>query len=173
MSRTRAEFDAVWVAGPDAVLALIERQDARIAALTARVEQLEGRLGGHRQHSHRPPSSDGPRQPPRSQRTRSGKAPGGQPGHPGHTLAMTDAPDQVVRPHPEQCAHGGAALAGAPAAAVVRRQVVDLPPLRLAVTAHQAAAVCCPHCQRSTTAPFPPEAARALQYGPRLLGLGV
>jgi len=173
MSITRAEFDAVWVAGPDAVFALIERQDARIAALTARVEQLEVRLGGHSQNSHRPPSSDGPRQPPRSQRTRSGKAPGGQPGHPGHTLAMTDTPDQVVTHHPEQCAHCGAALAGVPAAAVVRRQVVDLPPLRLAVTEHQAAAVCCPHCQRPTTAPFPPEAARAIQYGPRLLGLGV
>lgn len=147
MSMMRAEFDALWAAGPDAVFALIERQDAQLAALTARVQQVEARLGGHRQNSHRPPSRDSPRQPPRGQRTRSGRAPGGQPGHPGQTLEMTATPDHVV------VAHCGTVLAGVPASTVVRRQVVDLPPLRLAVTEHQAA--------------------RPIQYGPRLLGLGV
>lgn len=173
MSVTRAEFDALWAAGPDAVFALIERQAAQLATLTARVQQVEARLGGHSQNSHRPPSSDGPGTPPRSQRARSGKRPGGQPGHRGSTLAMTATPAVVVTHHPCRCARCGAALAGVPAAAVVRRQVVDLPPLRLEVTEHRAATVCCPQCQQPTTAPFPPEAARPVQYGPRILGLGV
>ena len=138
-----------------------------------RVQQLEARLGGHSQNSHRPPSSDGPRTPPRSQRERSGKAPGGQPGHRGHTLAMAATPDTVVMHHPAACAYCGAALADVPAVAVTRRQVVDLPPLALAVPEHQAATVCCPHCQCPSAAPFPAHVAAPVQYGPRLLGLGV
>lgn len=173
MSMTREAFDALVTSNPDALFALFQQQEAQLAALTARVQALEARLGQHSQNSHRPPASDSPRRPPRSERTRSGKAPGGQPGHPGHTLAMTTAPDQVVVHHPAQCAGCGAALTAVPATTVRRRQVVDLPPLALTVTEHQAATVGCPHCQQPTTAPFPPEAARPIQYGPRLLGLGV
>lgn len=173
MSITRAESDALYAAGPDAVFAAFQEQAARLASLTARVEQLEARLAGHSQNSHRPPSSDGPRRPPRSQRTPSGKGPGGQPGHRGHTLAMTETPDQVVDHRPARCAQCGAALTRAPAVAVQRRQVVAVPPLQLAVTEHRAATVCCPHCQQATTAPFPPTVTQPVQYGSRLLGLGV
>jgi transposase len=173
MSLTRAESDALYASGPDAVFAALAQQAAQVAALTARVAELEARLGGHSQNSHRPPSSDGPRTPPRSARARSGKRPGGQPGHRGSTLAMAAAPDAVVAHHPCQCAHCGAALADAPATAVARRQVVDLPPLALVVTEHRAATVRCPRCHAATTAPFPAHVARPVQYGPRLLGLGV
>jgi transposase len=86
---------------------------------------------------------------------------------------MTATPDHLVLHHPDQCAHCGATLAGVSATTVARRQVVDLPPLRLAVTEHRAATVGCPHCQRPTTAPFPAAVAQPVQYGPRLLGLGV
>lgn len=170
---TRAEFATLYAGGPDALYALFQQQAAQLAALTARVQELETRLGGHSQNSHRPPSSDGPGTPPRSQRTRGGKRPGGQPGHPGHTLALSATPDAIVAHHPCQCVHCGAALAGVSATAVARRQVVDLPPLALAVTEHRAATVCCPRCQRPTTASFPAHVAQPVQYGPRVLGLGV
>jgi transposase len=173
MSMTRAEFDALAASAPEALYALFQAQAAQLAALTARVAELEGRLGGHSQNSHRPPSSDGPRTPPRSQRARSGKRPGGQPGHPGCTLAMAATPDQTVAHRPAQCGRCGAALGDAPATAVARRQVVDLPPLALVVTEHQAATVCCPHCRAQTAAAFPDHVAAPVQYGERLLGLGV
>jgi transposase len=173
MSVTRAEFDALYARDPDALYALFQRQAAQVAALAARVEQLEVRLGGHSQNSHRPPSSDGPRKPPRGRRPQSGRAPGGQAGHPGHTLEMAATPDQVVDHHPSHCAACGTALAAATASAVARRQVVDLPPLRLVVTEHRAATVCCPRCRRATAAPFPAHVTQPVQYGPRLLGLGV
>ncbi len=97
MSMTREAFDALVASEPDTLFALVRQQAAQLAALTARVEQLEARLAGHSQNSHRPPSSDGARKPARSQRARSGRAPGGQPGHPGYTLALTATPDGVVR----------------------------------------------------------------------------
>jgi transposase len=173
MNVTQAEFAALYAAGPEVLYALFQAQAAQQAALAARVAELEARLGGHSQNSHRPPSSDGPRTPPRGQRERSGKRPGGQPGHRGHTLAMTATPDAVVTHHPAACAQCGAALAEVPAVTVTRRQVVDLPPLALAVTEHQAATVYCPHCRCATAAPFPAQVAAPVQYGPRLLGLGL
>ena len=172
MSVTQAEFDALYAAGPDALYALFQQQVAQQAALLARVQQSETQVGGHSQNSHRPPSSDGPRTPPRSQRERSGKRPGGQPGHRGRTLTMVVTPDQVVTQHPSRCGQCGASLAAVAARVVTRRQVVDLPPLALVVTEHQAATVCCPHCQQPTTAPFPAYVAAPVRYGPRLAGLG-
>jgi transposase len=56
---------------------------------------------------------------------------------------------------------------------VTRRQVVDLPPLALAVTEHQAVTLCCPACQHPTSAAFPPGVTQPVQYGPRVLGLGL
>lgn len=143
------------------------------AALTTQVQELTARLGQHSGNSHRPPSSDGPQVAPRSQRTRSGKRPGGQPGHPGHTLAMSASPDRVVPHQPSQCGQCGADLTDVAPTTVERRQVVDLPPLALEVTEHQAATVYCPHCAQPTTAPFPEGVQPGVQYGPQLLGLGL
>ena len=180
MDLTRAEFDALIARDPEALYvlwtqqaALVAEQAAQVAALTARVQEVERRLGGHSQNSHRPPASDGPRTPPCRPRTRSGRRPGGQPGHPGHTLELSATPDHVVVHHPDVCTYCGGPLAQVPAAAVVRRQVVDLPPLALVVTEHQAATVGCPHCQQPTTAAFPPPVRQPVQYGPRLVALGV
>ena len=53
-----------------------------------------------------------------------------------------------------------------------RRQVVDLPPLRLVVTQHLAQTRRC-ECGVTTTAAFPEEASEPIQYGPRLKSLGV
>ncbi len=65
MNLTRDAFDRLVQSDPDALYALFEQQEAQLAAVTARVQQLEARLGGHSQNSHRPPSSDGPRKPAR------------------------------------------------------------------------------------------------------------
>lgn len=46
-----------------------------------------------------------------------------------------------------------------PAQGSERRQVHDLPPLRLEVIEYQALQVCCPQCQHVSKGPFPPQAA--------------
>ena len=67
------------------MLAQESRHAAEIAMLTARLAELERRLGLNSGNSGKPPSSDGLKKPPRtqSQREASGKKPGGQTGHPG------------------------------------------------------------------------------------------
>jgi hypothetical protein len=77
---------------------LVAVQAEQIARLLARVAELEARLGMNSRNSHKPPSSDGPARPaPKSLRGRSGRRkPGGQPGHPGHALALVDDPDETI-----------------------------------------------------------------------------
>jgi len=180
MELSREAFDKLVAENPTALYALVQALARQVAtltaqqvALTAQVQALTGRLGQHSQNSHRPPASDGPQVTPRSQRQRSGQRPGGQPGHPGQSLAMCAQPDLVVPHHPPVCGQCGADLRTVAAVRVERRQVVDLPPLALAVTEHQAATVCCPHCAQPTTAAFPAGLAPGVQYGPQVLGLGL
>ena len=161
--------------------AQITQQREQIVALLDRVRHLEARLAKDSHNSGKPPSSDGlKRQLPRTRslRRKTGKKPGGQLGHPGETLHLVADPDAVVEHRPAVCTTCQASLkAGEAGEAVVvaheRRQVQDLPPIRLQITEHQALSVRCPACQQVTVGAFPPEAPSRAQYGPRLRALAV
>src|ERR1700712_1105694 len=77
----------------------------QLAQLLERVAQLEAQLALNSHNSSKPPSSDAFVRPPkkRSLRKASGKKPGAQPGHEGHTLSWNDQPDQIVDHLPQQC----------------------------------------------------------------------
>lgn len=184
----RADIEAVYASGWEAVVELVtglvarvaERQEQmtaqeqQIVALTARVKELADRLASDSHNSSQPPSSDGfTQKKARSLRQASGKKPGGQPGHPGSTLRFSETPDEVVTHRPAACRAGGEALAGEPATSAERRQVVDLPPLALAVVEHRAERKACPRCGVTTAAGFPEALTQPVQYGPRLQALGV
>ena len=70
------------------LIALVATQAAEIAALKARLAELERRLGLNSSNSGKPPSSDGLNKLPRAGRTKSLRGPsdrpsGGQKGHKG------------------------------------------------------------------------------------------
>ena len=142
------------------------------AVLQARVEELEARLAKDSHNSSKPPSSDGLARKTKSLRRRSGKKPGGQIGHRGETLRLVTTPDTVVHHRPVICSGCQAPLsAEAPIVVRERRQVHELPPIRLVVTEHQALHVRCPGCQSVTAAAFPANVPSRVQYGPRLRAL--
>jgi len=147
--------------------AQVAQRDAVIAALLARVEALEARLGKNSTNSSAPPSSDNPftkKPAPKSLRGRSGRRPGKQPGQPGSTLMARAEPDRVLVHTPGCCAGCGADLAAAEVVAEQARQVFDLPPIRVEVTEHRAQTRRCA-CGQQTTADFPAAASAPTCYG--------
>ena len=158
------------------LLALIAAQAAQIAALTARIAELERRLGLDSSNSGKPPSSDGLKKPVRvrSLRQPSGAPPGGRKGHPGDTLRQAETPDVVLDHYPPTCTGCGMALTAATAREHAARQVFDLPePGPPVVTEHRAHECCCPGCGQRTKAGFPAGVAAPVQYGPRISAVAV
>lgn len=170
---TRDEFQTIYDQGPDACYALFESMFATIEALTARMKQLEDRLGKDSHNSSKPPSSDAlAKKPnPKSLRGKSGRRSGGQPGHPGRTLEFADPPDRTVIYDPDQCQHCGASLEEAPIIDTERRQVFDLPPLKLEVTEHQRRTRRCQYCDHTSRGEFPAQVAHRVGYGVRVKAL--
>jgi transposase len=123
-------------------------------------------------NSSKPPPSDSPfvKPAPKSLRRKSGRKPGGQPGHPGSTLALVEDPHRRQRHEPGPCMGCGADLTDAPEVGMERRQVFDLPPMTVRVTEHQLIARRC--CCGATTCGAAPEGVTApVQYGPRITAI--
>ncbi len=154
------------------MLVLLTERDALIVALTAKVADLEARLGKNSQNSSKPPSSDAfVKPPPRSLRRASGRKPGKQPGDPGFRLVQRPDPDEVRVHAPEVCRGCGDSLQDAAVVGQERRQVFDLPPIELTVIEHRAQRRAC-GCGTVTTAAFPAEATAPTCYGPGVAALG-
>ncbi|MQA25521.1 MAG: IS66 family transposase, partial [Micromonosporaceae bacterium] len=151
---------------------VIEELRAENEELRGEVGELHRRLGMDSTNSSRPPSSDSPfvKPAPRSLRRKSGRRPGGQPGHPGSTLDLVADPAERKRHEPGPCAGCGAGLADAPEVGMERRQVFDLPPMTVRVSEHQLIARRCA-CGATTCGTAPEGVNAPVQYGPRVTAI--
>ena len=134
-------------------------------ALQAENGRLRDAAAQNSSNSSRPPGTDRPETPrPKSLRRKSGRASGAQPGHPGRTLLMIKNP-QHTRIYPVRKCSCGKDLSSQPVREVERRQVFDLPTLKLECTEHQAQIKDCPRCGQSCRAEFPADLKAPVQYG--------
>lgn len=152
----------------DALLDLLVQKDARI-------KELEDQLSKNSGNSSKPPSSDGLNKPSPKSST-SGKPKdrkaGGQPKHQGTTLEMSDNPAHIVAHTVDKCKNCQRDLSAQTSEGSVRRQVVDIPIVKMEVTEHQAEVKTCT-CGCVNTAGFPTHAPRYVQYGPNIKGFTV
>lgn len=152
---------------------VIEELRAENAALRAEVADLKHRLGLNSRNSSKPPSSDGLAKPtPKSLRGKTTRKPGGQKGHPGSTLAQVATPDVVARHEPVACRGCGDGLTGAAEVGVHRRQVFDLPRIRVRVVEHQVVARQCV-CGTVTCGAAPDGVDAPVQYGQQIAAIVV
>jgi transposase len=171
---SREDILAIYEEGPEAVIApmqtfcsIINEQAAKIAELEEKVKSLQDQINKNSRNSSKPPSTDAVKKT-RSQRRPSGKPVGGQKGHKGHTLEMVEKPDREIVHPVTQCESCGRSLCDAQVASSERRQVFDLPPIKVEVCEHQAESKICPNCGCLNKAAFPKEVAYPVQYGTRL-----
>jgi transposase len=159
----RSEAEAIYAAGRepvvDALLALsarLEAQDAQLATLTERVEELEQRLKRDSRTSSLPPSQDPSWLGKRGRSRGTGRKRGGQPGHAGHgrSLFPLERVREVVDhwPHQCRCGHVFGEAEREPAGAPARHQVAELPPLAIEISEHRLQRLCCPACGRNVRA---------------------
>jgi transposase len=151
------------------LLVRLAERDAVIAALTARVAELEARLARNSQNSSKPPSADNPfaKPPPRSSRKPTGRGRGGQPGQRGSRLESVAEPEQTVVHRPQCCQGCGTDLAAATVVDESVRQVFDVAPIRVRVVEHRVQRRRC-RCGHLTSGVFPAEATAPTCYGPAI-----
>lgn len=141
--------------------------------LTARVGELERRLGRNSTNSSLPPSSDRFAKPDKKAAAKSARKRGRQKGAEGFGLSMASDPDQTIDHVPTACTGCGTGLDADSSAGYQRRQVRDIPLVTVRVIEHRAHTCACP-CGAKTAAAFPDEvAASPSSYGPHLRALAV
>src|SRR5258707_2282139 len=175
--REQASLQQALINRQQEQITLLERelslQQAQLTQFAEQVKALQDRLSKDSHKSHLPPSSDRFSRQPKSLRKKSGKKPGGQEGHPGKTLLFSPCPDEVIVHAVDRCEQCQADLRQVPASRVERRQVVDVPPVRLLVREHHSEQKQCPQCQQVIVAAFPVEVPAPVQYGPRIAAMAV
>src|SRR3990167_8812162 len=162
----------VTLAAYNEVVALNKVLLEKVAQLEARIIELEARLNKNSGNSNKPPSSDWAKKRNNSLRGKSGRATGGQPGHPGQTLKQVEKPDYILKHGIKKCEGCGYNLNDVEVSRIEKRQVFDIPKPKVEVTEHQAEVKECPHCRAVNKGVFPARVKAPVQYGERALSLG-
>ncbi|WP_073568415.1 IS66 family transposase, partial [Archangium sp. Cb G35] len=154
-------------------IAQLERENERLREENRRLREenrlLRERLGLNSSNSSKPPSSDAPGAP-RQPKKRTGRRPGGQPGHKKHERALLPPENvrHVVELVPRECRGCKRRLHGQDSSPR-RHQVVEVPPLSAIVTEYRCHALQCPDCGLVTRGELPAHARRV--FGDRLAAL--
>ena len=157
----------------DALKAKVAELEGFIGSQNLIIADLRARLNLNPRNSSLPPSSEGLRKPPvtnRANRRKAKRRPGKQPGDEGRHLAQVTNPDEVVIHSPETCSGCGGSLSEGEVVGYEVRQVFDLPKVAAYVTEHRMSKVLCV-CQTTTKAEAPRVATAQTCYGPSIRAL--
>jgi transposase len=148
------------------------------AELEAKNKELQERLSRFEKpikdshNSHIPPSLENPKaqaaRRTRSLRPTSNRHTGGQPGHEGSTLLMSDTPDIIQTHIPSYCSHCGLSLSETQGKEIETRQSIDIPlPICPIVTNHVIIEKTC-SCGKCNRGTFPAHVKPGVSYGVNL-----
>jgi len=153
------------------IILRVEQLEALVVAQKEQIKKLESQLNMNSKNSSKPPSTDNKLKKDKKDKKKqafSKNKRGGQKGHKGHTLKISQTPDKVEHLIPTECSCCGKSLENSKSINVEKRQVFDIPPVKIQVTEYQAHTKECPHCHAHNKAKFPENVKSPVQYGNRL-----
>lgn len=151
----------------------VEKLSKENKALSGRVKSLESQVNKNSNNSSKPPSSDGLKKKTKSLRIKSNKKPGGQEGHDGKTLELSENPDEIIIHTVDKCDICGESLQDVTPERQIIRQVIDIPEIKVNVIEHRAEVKKCPKCRRKNTGKFPDGITNPIQYGEKIKAVSV
>jgi len=136
---------------------------AKINYLEQELERVTTRKDSN--NSSMPPSKDENR-PPRtsSLREKGNRKAGGQPGHEGKTLEMTEAPDEIIEHHACFCPECGKDVSNQPFEFFGKLQIIDIPTIKQVVIEHRVYRCKCT-CGKMVESDFPVGVDSPIRYG--------
>lgn len=159
---------------PDSLLAVlnnlvktVNHLDKQVKQLAQRNHLLEDSKSLNSSNSSKPPSSDGFKRQhkTKSLRKKTNRKQGGQKGHKGSTLQMVDNPDKIKVLKLHKCPNCSLSLKNSAALDLDKRQVFDIPQIKIQVTEFQAEIKKCSQCNHTSRAVFPKGVTHKTQYG--------
>ena len=143
-----------------------------VERLEKRIKELEFKLNMNSTNSSKPPSTDNKlTKKKKLSNSTSKKKRGAQAGHKGKSLKMVATPDKTELLLPISCSCCGSSLEDIDSLKYEKRQLFDLPDIKMQVTEYQAYTKKCPYCHMQNKAKFPNNIKATLQYGDNLKSL--
>jgi len=147
---------------------IIQTLSKHIRDQTEIIQKLHDQLSKDSNNSSKPPSSDGYKKKPRNTSLRKSgeRQNGGQKGHQGTTLMQVENPDIIQEHIVTECCNCHASLQSVKSFKHEKRQLFEIPAIKIEVTEHQSEIKICPYCGTRNKGSQP------VQYGSRLKSHG-
>ena len=159
---TEQEARDIYCQGEAAVVAKFMEFDARL-------KRLEEIIGMNSTNSSKPPSTDNKLTKTKKPSTTSSKKKrGAQVGHKGKSLKIVATPDTVKVLLPTNCSCCDSSLKNSNSSKYEKRQLFDLPDVKMQITEYQAHSIKCKKCNTLNKAKFPDNIKATTQYGDNL-----
>ena len=151
-------------------LSVIDELKSVIKDLRTEIDLLKN---GHKSDTSSTPSSqDYGRSNKFNSRQSSGRKSGGQPGHKGSTLKMSEKPDEIVEHIPRYCKYCGEEFNSETIFRLYeKKQEIVIPPIKPKTIEHQSFGCTCGKCGAQTISDLPPHLKANVQYGKNIQSL--
>ncbi len=149
------------------IILMAEELKQVISFQEKRIKELESRLNMDSSNSSKPPSTDNKltKDKNKNKKPNSKKKRGAQNGHKAKRLKMVATLDTVEALHPITCSCCNAPLKESDSIKIEKRQLFDIPDVKMQVTEYQAHTAECKECHTLNKAEFPNNVNATTQYG--------
>ena len=148
------------------IILMVDELRQTIATQDIKIKELEARLNMNSTNSSKPPSSDNKfTKTKKPSNIKLKRKRGAQAGHKGKNLKIVASPDKIEILRPVTCSCCGSSLKDIDSLEHEKRQLFDLPVIKMQVTEYQAHSIECERCHTVNKAKFPDNINATTQYG--------